>query len=401
MRSDKEELFSPYGRDDIAASVVAILTAVLFHLALFFLIPYEVKPLPPKGDDFDDFKVEISPPELESIRNIPEFVEANPLANQSEPEPNAPESFQNQRAADELPDVESKSRKPFVGGELKDGNKIVSGDNSQEASPGDLEEILKRPLAPPSGGESEQREKPSEVYGPKAGVASESSGKVDPESSGVDSVGSGKENQESLDKEDSESLDKPESGENVILIPDSNGRKSSSGSKKLPRATESEKPESGNPKTERRADPGMREKSEPLPDPKPRPQLSMRTPQGPLMDNNQRTSEQGTVAVDSRFSEFGAYQQRMIEAISRQWNLLASQFNLTGTVNTHVVIEYKLNPKGELTKLEVLFSNSSHTGRGLCEQSILSTAPYGEWSRDMLATLGAQDQSVRITFYYR
>ena len=127
----------------------------------------------------------------------------------------------------------------------------------------------------------------------------------------------------------------------------------------------------------------------------------MKIPAGPLADNRTRASSQGTVAVDSRFSEFGAYQQRMIEAISRQWNLLGSAYDLNTAVNTIVVVEYPLNKNGELTAISTPFSNSTNTGRGLCEQSILTTAPYGEWTRDMIAALGEQDQQVRITFHYR
>lgn len=127
----------------------------------------------------------------------------------------------------------------------------------------------------------------------------------------------------------------------------------------------------------------------------------MRIPAGPLADNRSRASMQGTIAVDSRFSEFGAYQQRMIEAISRQWNLLGSQYDLNTAVNTIVVIEYSIDKTGALASISVLYSNSTNTGRGLCEQSILTTAPYGEWTREMISALGEQNQDVRITFHYR
>ncbi len=127
----------------------------------------------------------------------------------------------------------------------------------------------------------------------------------------------------------------------------------------------------------------------------------MKIPAGPLADNPTHASARGTVACDSRFSEFGAYQQRMIEAISRQWNLLASKYDLGTAVGTIVVAEYYLNSLGELTKFNIVFSNSTNTGSGLCEQSILTTAPYGEWTREMVAAFGNQEQSVRITFHYR
>ena len=66
-----------------------------------------------------------------------------------------------------------------------------------------------------------------------------------------------------------------------------------------------------------------------------------------------------------------------------------------------VVIEYSLDKSGNLVSISVLYSNSTNTGRGLCEQSILTTAPYGEWTREMISVLGDSNQDVRITFHYR
>ena len=91
----------------------------------------------------------------------------------------------------------------------------------------------------------------------------------------------------------------------------------------------------------------------------------------------------------------------MLEAISRQWNLLASKYDLGTAVGTMVIIEYYLNTMGELSKFKILHTTSTNTGTGLCEQSILTTAPYGEWTQEMVNTFGGQDQSVRITFHYR
>ena len=179
------------------------------------------------------------------------------------------------------------------------------------------------------------------------------------------------------------------------------------------RGAEQTQPDSGQPARQRQSSEKKpeTEKTQPkpeeppvnedLPAPKPRPMLSMRIPAGPLAENNSHASARGVVACDSRFSEFGAYQQRMIEAISRQWNLLASKYDLGTAVGTIVQIEFYIDSSGALSRFKVVFSNSTNTGSGLCEQSILTTAPYGEWTQEMVNTFGNQDQSVKITFHYR
>jgi len=418
------ELFDKLERQDYAPIIIGIIFTILFHALLFLLMPYLniLTPAVPKKD-LQELKIDILPPIIEKPK-FPEYIEANPLGNQMQPDNADKESFQNQRAADELPDSMSKSKVPYVEGENKDYNKIVSG-NAQESSPGAAQEVMKtleRPLEQPAPivpQETSAAQKPQ-----AAAQVSQQAGQQASAQNSDGSADSSKEAQKSTSIEVKEKdlkgavvhEESPETS--APKMDDENGDtylktektsetekspKDSSTSKTKAAAAaraeskkaqaETKKPEA--PKAEQVAE------AQPLPPPKPRPTLNMRTPAGPLMDNRMRASEQGTLAVDSKFSEFGAYQQRMIEAISRQWNLLGSQYDLTGTYGTQVVIEYLINTNGELTHIQVLFSNASATGRNLCEQAILTTAPYGVWTEDMVKAFGHQDQSVRITFFYR
>ncbi|MBQ6533746.1 MAG: hypothetical protein IJI37_01120, partial [Opitutales bacterium] len=188
------------------------------------------------------------------------------------------------------------------------------------------------------------------------------------------------------------SPEKPNKGETL-------GEKGSGGGK--PGDAPKQKENSETPEQPKQQESQERQNQPDLPAPRPRPTLSMKIPAGPLADNRSHASSRGVVACDSRFSEFGAYQQRMIEAIARQWNLLASKYDLGTAVGTIVAVEFYLNTSGELSKFKILFSTSTNTGTGLCEQSILTTAPYGEWTQEMVNAFGGQDQSVKITFHYR
>jgi len=421
-----------YGSDktDRTAAAIALLAALLIHVGGYYAIPAEFSRIAQKEKNFDELKIEILPPKIE--KKTPTFIEANPYANDTPPEsPDSPESFKNQRAADELPDPSSKSKMPYVEGEIKNGKKIVSGTSGETDtfSPEAVLETLNRPLEHPAQA-SESSPQPSAQ--PKSESASTSKNGGGESASAAKSDGGGddskpetppaKTEQNSLsapetsgfvkfekhsktpasEKPDGEkerkgvksekSPEKPNKGETL-------GEKGSGGGK--PGDAPKQKENSETPEQPKQQESQERQNQPDLPAPRPRPTLSMKIPAGPLADNRSHASSRGVVACDSRFSEFGAYQQRMIEAIARQWNLLASKYDLGTAVGSIVAVEFYLNTSGELSKFKILFSTSTNTGTGLCEQSILTTAPYGEWTQEMVNAFGGQDQSVKITFHYR
>ena len=132
-------------KPDALAIAAAFILSILFHLGIYYAVPAEFEHIKDRRKN-DELKLEILPPKI--TKKLPEYVEANPYANQLEPQPDSPESFTNQRAADELPEPTSKSKKPYVEGEIKDGNKIVSGTSSETdaMSPESVLDTLKRPL---------------------------------------------------------------------------------------------------------------------------------------------------------------------------------------------------------------------------------------------------------------
>lgn len=405
--------------EDKIAALSGIAAALFLHALVYFAAPDRFAEYETATRGGDELKLEILPPEIS--KRPPEFVEANPFANTEKPDsPDAPDSFTDQRASDIIPDPSSKSKMPYVEGEIKDGKKIVEGTSSPEdiLNPQQPFQTLQRPLEQPARvseflkpvpavssaeGESgaDSAEKSSQSEGAKIGAEGEKDGLPKSETSG------GK-NALPTDKPDDTSLADEKfapsgGGEQTINTSSAPPKKSAAyGGGKPDGGAEAAENGSRIPAQEQPLPaPDTPPTDESLPAPKPRPYLSMRIPAGPLADNRSRASNQGTIAVDSRFSEFGAYQQRMIEAISRQWNLLGSQYDLNTAVNTMVVIEYSLDKSGNLVSISVLYSNSTNTGRGLCEQSILTTAPYGEWTREMISVLGDSNQDVRITFHYR
>lgn len=438
-------------KPDMLAVLLAFALTLAIHALVFVCIPY----VPSAVAKDADSELEIVVQEPQFSRRIPDVVEANPYANSEQPvSQNAPESFMNQRVADEVTDPDSKSNMPYVEGEIENGRKIVQGTSSQAdalTAASEVLETLERPLVQPANPAEMARSQPAESGGapgqaggvpenegqknsgdadlnPKPGASPETASNAasGPGDASGAKVASGAER--AAEKEDaaplSDNAEMDVLSVNAGAFSQSPGKaeaearsagESAGGADKTSSggARGGQEPGGGNvaqastgtgrqqeEKPEAEAEPSK--VAEDTPQPKTRPTLSMKIPMGPLANNRTRASNQGTIAVDSRFSEFGAYQQRMLEAISRQWNLLGSQYDLSGAVGTQVVIEFYLNVNGELSRpIQTLFSNSTHLGKGLCEQSILSTAPYGEWTREMILTLGTQACPVRITFHYR
>ena len=391
------KLYAAQDRCERKTVFIALAATLLFHILLFIAIPAEFPQsvLPAKPETL---RVSVLPP-LETKKHFPEYIEANPFGNNLKPKSqNAKESYKDQRAADEIPDKSSDSQMPFVGGEKKDSNKIVSGTyNSVENPLIEAEEISKlqnRPLAnqPEASPENSTQNTPqsknekSDKANKNFKVQSEKAAKLQEALKG------------GISKEilsDKGEIVVPKKGENaeknsVAKVPQENPEKAGKPAEKQGAKKELANPDQNEPPMPQN-----------LPKPKVRPSINFRVAPGPLSDNKIRASMQGTVSADSRFSEFGAYQQRMIEAISRQWNLLGSTYNLSGAVGTHVMVEFYLNKHGQLTRIETLFTNSTQTGTALCEQAILTTAPYGEWTRDMIDAFGGDAQPVKIVFYYR
>ncbi len=391
---------------DWKLTLLAMLLSVLFHFFIYASVPKDFLEPSPK-EDYTELELEILPPPLK-IKKLPEYIEANPYANKEKPKDTATkESFQDQRAADMIVDVDSDSDKPYVEGETPDSQKIVSGtleDKPKAVEAMEILEIMNRELKAPSQTETnldtlDSLEQAEDFKGDSQSLESkENSAPVEGDSTSI----SVKDGGESALEDVFSSEQMEEVGD--IKVRDSDLKDFSQDetkSKNLSEKHSTKGDSQENIDSQASKDVLKKEASKPLPKPKSRPTIDMKVISGPLVDNNRRASILGIVAVDSSFSEFGAYQQRMIEAIARQWNLLAEQFSLSNIANTVVVVEFYLNSDGSLTSFRINYSNSSEIGKSLCEQSIKSTAPYGKWTEDMRAVFGDIDQAVKITFHYR
>lgn len=136
-----------------------------------------------------------------------------------------------------------------------------------------------------------------------------------------------------------------------------------------------------------------------IPEPQARPRIA--PPPGLktlTMKSNTATNEIGAVSLDAKFSEFGEYTQRMLEAIQAAWYVTCERSSVHSRGS--VVVRFTLCADGTIKRTEVLHSSASELATYACRDAIESRAPYEVWREEMIALFG-EEQSTTISFHYR
>lgn len=137
--------------------------------------------------------------------------------------------------------------------------------------------------------------------------------------------------------------------------------------------------------------------------PRPRPSIVKQQQVRPaiLAENKLGTSNIGIIAINAKFNNYGAYLQRMIEAIQLEWDKLVENSETYPPQGSFVTVHFFINSEGRIARFGDIESHSSDIGSRLCTAAISSRAPYGEWTDDMKAALNADGEELIFTFYYQ
>lgn len=138
--------------------------------------------------------------------------------------------------------------------------------------------------------------------------------------------------------------------------------------------------------------------------PRPRPQIVKQQQVRPaiLAENKIGTSNVGITAINAKFSNYGAYLQRLVEAVQIEWDGLLVGAKVYPPSGTYVVVRFILSSEGKITRFVEVDNHSSTYGAQACTAAISNRAPYGEWTDDMKAALNATDgEELVFTFYYQ
>jgi len=135
--------------------------------------------------------------------------------------------------------------------------------------------------------------------------------------------------------------------------------------------------------------------------PQPRPTLRKAGVPAPLLLSEKGSAPQGMIAADAKFSQFGQYEQQMLEAIVYQWHMLANRLTFSSQdINSVVVLSFNLDKAGNVSNVTIETSTASSMATLICKDAVQSRAPYGPWPPDMIKILGDQ-QHIRFTFHYQ
>jgi hypothetical protein len=133
--------------------------------------------------------------------------------------------------------------------------------------------------------------------------------------------------------------------------------------------------------------------------PQPRRQLAQNV-RPALFANNPGTSNIGVAGWDAHWSNYGEYQQRMIETVQLEWDNLLSNSGALPPSGTQVLITFRLKSDGTVSQVVKVEGNAGDLGEKYCVSAITDRGSYGKWTDDMVAMLG-QDTEITFTFYYQ
>jgi hypothetical protein len=136
--------------------------------------------------------------------------------------------------------------------------------------------------------------------------------------------------------------------------------------------------------------------------PRPRPQITKQLQVRPaiLTENKFGTSNIGLNAWDARWSNYGAYLQRMIDTIQIQWERILVQSQVYPPSGSTVTVKFVLDAEGRISRIVDVNNQSSDAAAAACVSGITDRAPYGTWTEDMRAVLG-DEQEMTFAFYYQ
>ena len=110
-------------------------------------------------------------------------------------------------------------------------------------------------------------------------------------------------------------------------------------------------------------------------------------------------SRAGSVAIDARFSNYGDYTQRMMEAIQSSWWSIIERSRFEGVARGSVVVRFRLHRDGTVTDTQILGTEVTRVMSIACKDAVMAPAPYDIWRADMVAMYGESD-TVTINFHY-
>ena len=348
-----------FSKDPEVRSIqIGVIATLLFHFLLFFIMAMLLKndysafhsrpKKPPETFNIDLANLEPEKP----VKPPNKFVETNPDAPENVPDKTNNFGAQNQQAAQEKPLPDQHHDRPSVEGQ-KDihSTQIVDGHLSKPNPP--KESAPPVPETPPETAAAAKREQnPLSGFEKKQGED-------------ADAFGS------NIAKFAPHSEDVPEKVEGVKDAPLVQGATSNN----------------------IHIDPKK---------PMPRTALTRNVRPAIFEENKMGTSNIGLSAYDAKWSNYGQYLQKLIEAIQQRWENLIMESKHYPQQGTMVSVTFVLNSEGKIASIKKVEEATDALATNWCVSGISPSEgfSYGKWTDDMVAMLGTE-QELTFTFYYQ
>ena len=120
---------------------------------------------------------------------------------------------------------------------------------------------------------------------------------------------------------------------------------------------------------------------------------------GLLLRNPSDVGRAGAIALDARFSTYGDYSQRMLEAVQASWWRILDRMSVPDLSTGTVVVRFRIRPDGTVTDATIVSSTVPALAALACKDAVTLPAPFDPWRPEMAALLGGEEW-VTITFHY-
>lgn len=350
---------------DTRSTLIGVAGVLLIHLLLwattpallkFDAVPVGLRP-EPRGKEFN---IELAPETFAKAPPKPaepfKFVETNPEAPENIPDKTTNFAAQNQQVAQEKPTPDGRSDRPATEGKKDfESSQIVSG-------------RLTKP------------EEPQPAFVPPAEVPPAEQVVTAPRAEQIPLSGTEKVEGENKEGYGSGSLAKRL--ENARAVPEH-----------VEGARDAKGQDAATPPNQPAIDPRR---------PQPRPQLvkTVQTRPAILAENKFGTTNIGPVAIDARWSNYGAYLQKMINSVQIQWERIILEQIANPVGGSTVSVKFVMDDKGMIIDIGVENSTANEIATRACVSAVTDRMPYGPWTDDMKAVLGDRQQ-MTFTFYYQ
>ena len=344
---------------EVRSVQVGVVATVIIHLLLLLLFPAmfrnDMKGIIRPAAAKPQFNIELAPETFTQTKPPSpfKFVETNPDAPENVPDKTENFGAQNQQVAQEKPTPDGKSDRPAIEGQTEiTSTQIVDGRKSDPVIPQEVVPPMQTPVATEAVEATKRAQDPLSGFDKTVGENKEAVGSnIAPATAHAEDV--------------------PEKVEGTRDAPLVVGATS--------------KTIKIDPRT-----------------PQPRPQLVKNVRAAIFQENKLGTSNIGLTAYNAKWSSYGAYLQKLIDAIDARWQDLVSASKHYPQPGSRVTVTFVLNSQGRIASIRTVDGDAGELATNWCVTAISPSAEfsYGEWTSDMLAVFGDK-QELTFTFLYR